>query len=93
MKQWRSLVDFAQQNSRYTLTIEELNRYLDLSLERMIRILRNENDPEILSLDPTGKDRLKFVKSKRRSMSRLIRHGKIPPKPLPQLADQFYFHQ
>lgn len=92
MRQWRNLVNFAHNNSRYPLTESEMQNYFDLSLERMIRFLQDENDPTVVRWDPTGGDRLKFAKRKRRSVSRLIRRGHLPPTAFPTMADKLYVY-
>ncbi len=89
-KHWQNLVSFAYQNSRYRMSKQELNYYHELSIKRIRRFLINENDPEILNWDPTGGDRLKHVKTKRRSMRRLIQKNKKPRLEFQRMADRFY---
>lgn len=92
LRQWQNFVEMANQYSRYQLTNQELEHYHALSVERITRFLVDENDPEVLSWDPTGGERLKFVKKKRRTIARHLRRANMPRTEFQRIADQYYVH-
>jgi len=75
LEQWQRLVENIGQQSKYTLTRQDAQPYIDLSLDYTFDFLINLENSEAFKLDPAGLSTLKSASSIRRNLKKIDRSG------------------
>lgn len=77
LEKWQSVMQTLSSNSRYLLSAEDRDEYMELTRQAVFSFLREGEKARIVADDPTGEQALKVADAVRKNLRLLYKSGRI----------------